>query len=70
MISLPVVNPLGYRKMKLLQITSPYFTAGAELEDGWVIRAAPIIKYMIDWHITKLLRYATQKGWKVEEVKC
>jgi hypothetical protein len=43
------------------------FTAGIEVLDGVVVRAAPIIKYMIGWSVGDAMVYATRRGWGVEQ---
>lgn len=53
----------------LLQITAPYFVAGAIVQAGVVVRAAPIIKYMRGWPIVKVEAYAGKKGWIVYQVE-
>jgi hypothetical protein len=50
----------------LLRIEAPYFVAGAECLDGRVVRAAPIVKYMIGWLMVDASAYATRKGWEVQ----
>ncbi len=55
--------------MYLYQVTSPYFVAGIEVSGSLVVRAAPIIRYMIGWEIGRVVKYANHKGWEVEEVE-
>lgn len=42
-----------------------YFTAGAIVDDESerVVEAAPIIKYMVGWHMEKVQTYCAKKGW-------
>jgi len=49
----------------LMRIEAPHFVAGAEVRDGVVSRAAPILKYMRGWTFQRVLEYARRKGWKV-----
>lgn len=50
--------------VKLLRIEAPWFTCGAEInEAGTIIRAAPIVKYMIGWPYTKAIIYCAERGW-------
>src|SRR3990167_3233072 len=51
-------------KLMLLQITSPYFCAGAKVRDQTIIQAAPIIRYMERWNVDKTMQYAKSKGWR------
>lgn len=50
----------------MIQIDAPHFCAGAELYDGKVVRAAPIIKYMKGWDIHRIKMYCKKKKWKLE----
>lgn len=49
----------------LLIVTSPYFTAGLVYKE----RAAPIIKYMIDWDFEQIKEYCAKKGWSVKTIQ-
>lgn len=49
-------------KPKLVRITTPYFVAGVEVG----VRSAPIIKYMHDWTIVRIVRHCEVKGWDCE----
>jgi len=55
---------------RLYQITAPYFVAGLEVTNGVVVKAAPIIAYMMRdrWSEARMLTYVKNKGWTVEEV--
>ena len=55
--------------MILLRITAPHFVAGVVIEDGRVVRAAPIVKYMMAWQTWKVRRYVERKGWAAESVE-
>lgn len=48
----------------MLQVTAPYFCAGAKVRGQKIVSAAPIIKYMIGWTVNKAQQYATSKGWQ------
>jgi len=50
----------------LFRISSPYFVAGAVTKQSRVVKAAPIIKYMIGWHSLKVVQYCKKKGWEWE----
>lgn len=53
--------------MTFVRIESGYFVAGVVLDEDHVAeRAAPIVNYMRNWHIDKILRYTNKKNWKVE----
>jgi hypothetical protein len=48
----------------LVRITAPHFCAGLVFDRaGYVTEAAPILKYMIGWHISVVERYVGRKGW-------
>lgn len=50
----------------VFSIDAPYFCAsGVFDENSSVIRAAPIIKYMIGWTSNKVLKYCEDKKWKL-----
>lgn len=49
----------------MIQITSPYFCAGIVLRNGFVVRAAPILQYMLGWTGERALVYARHRGWRV-----
>lgn len=49
---------------RLTRIEAPHFVAGViSNEKGIVIRAAPIINYMVGWHVVRVWRYAQRKKW-------
>lgn len=47
----------------LVRIVAPHFVAGVDAEDGRVVRAAPILRYMLDWDGVRVAGYCAQKGW-------
>jgi hypothetical protein len=54
--------------MGLVRITGEFFCAGVEHKNGFVVRAAPILKYMIGWNGSKVAAYCNKRGWKWEKV--
>jgi len=48
----------------LIRITSPWFVAGVEILPNGSKRAAPIIHYMKNFTINKILSYSKKRGWK------
>lgn len=52
----------------LLRLTSKWFVCGVVLHPI-VLRAAPIVKYMIGWKREQVEAYCKKRGWKWEEVK-
>ena len=50
----------------MLRIIAPHFVAGAEIENGIVSDAAPIIHYMLGWPHTQVLNFCYLKRWLVE----
>ena len=53
----------------LIRIESSYFVAGVETNYSVVVRAAPIIKYMIGWHSSKVVSYCEKKKWSYQMLK-
>jgi len=52
---------------KLFRITAPHFVAGGELcSKMFVVKAAPIIKYMLGYTISRVEWYCEKKGWSLE----
>jgi hypothetical protein len=51
---------------EIIVITAPHFVAGVCLQNDTVVRAAPILKYMVGWHFTKIEEYVAKKHWKWE----
>ena len=53
----------------VLRISAPHFVAGVLLDGrGYVVRFAPIVKYMDGWGKHRVKSYSSMKGWKVEEL--
>lgn len=50
----------------MIRILSPYFVAGVVLRDGYVVRAADILHYMVGKRMSRVLAYSRNKGWKTE----
>lgn len=50
----------------LIRITAPHFVAGLLLEKDRVVMTAPILKYMLGWHVVKVKTYARKKKWLVD----
>lgn len=55
---------------ELWRIVAPHFVAGLNVSrrDGKVIRAAPVIRYMMGWDKPRFIRYCMKKSWKMERV--
>lgn len=47
----------------MIRIVAPHFVAGVVIEDRRVVKAAPIVKYMIGWSVTRVLTYCRRRGW-------
>jgi len=66
--------------VKLYSIDAPHFYAGLEIEKNStyldtfyystykVVKAAPIIKYMVGWTKHNVENYCNKKGWKLNEI--
>lgn len=39
------------------------------LDEGLVVRAAPIVHYLMDWTMEEILAYAEKHGWTVQRVR-
>jgi hypothetical protein len=52
------------RAPNAIHIQAPHFTAAVVLARTTVVRAPPILRYMIGWHAEQVLKYAKEKGWK------
>ena len=53
----------------LIRITAPHFVAGIELSpNSKVIRAAPILSYMVGWDIKRVVVYCNKKNWKAKRL--
>lgn len=50
------------------RIESSYFVAGIEVENNLVTNSAPIIKYMVGWHVDRVWKYCLSKNWNLERV--
>lgn len=48
----------------LIQVTAPHFVAGATVTNGRIVRAAPIIRYMVGWELARARDYALCKRWR------
>jgi hypothetical protein len=55
--------------MKMVRVVAPHFVAGFESDGTTVVRAAPIIKYLIGKTEAYARHYLKQKGWTACVVK-
>lgn len=53
----------------LYVINAPHFYSGLVVRDGVVVKAAPIINYMVGWDIDAVIRYALKKKWGIMREK-
>jgi hypothetical protein len=53
----------------MIRIVSPYFVAGVIFKNTIVVRAAPIVKYMVGWHMKKVLDYCDKKDWDYDYIR-
>lgn len=49
----------------LCYIDAPHFMAGFIVNNGKVVFAAPIIRYMLNWSEDRVRSYCKEKRWKV-----
>ena len=54
--------------MILYQIKSNYFCAGLITKESKVIKAAPIINYMLTKSIKEVIDYVTRKNWTISRI--
>lgn len=54
--------------VRIVSNSSPTFVAGLVAEDGEVVRAAPIIGYMLGWDGRRVAAYCALRGWTWEVV--
>ena len=47
-------------------IDAPHFCCGVVLRGDRVIRAAPIVRYLLGWNVRRLTRYGEEQGWRIE----
>ena len=53
----------------MIRIVAPHFVAGVEIglrDDFVVVRAAPILNYMLGWRVYRVLSYCSGKRWECE----
>jgi len=55
--------------MALYQVTSDYFCAGLVTENNIVIKAAPIIAWMVGKILNNILPYIEKKQWKIMKIQ-
>lgn len=52
----------------MIRIVSAYFVAGVVLDaTAHVVRAAPILRYMLGWHASQVHAYAKRKQWQTKQ---
>lgn len=57
-----------HKRRSFVRVTAPHFVAGVEIVDGVVVRAAPILAYMVrdKWTEQRLVKYIGSVRWKME----
>lgn len=65
----PPAEPLPAVEQELvLRVEAPHLVAGVllrKVKRAWVVvRAAPILKYMVGWTLAQVRKYVWGKGWK------
>ena len=48
----------------MIRIDAPHFCAAVVLDSDIVVRAAPILKYMLGWSRWRVADYCRNKGWR------
>lgn len=52
----------------LYRVVAKHFVAGFILDDGIVVHAAPILRYLIGQRERRVMKYLYKKGWQVRRV--
>lgn len=52
----------------MYQITSTYFCVGLVIDNDRVIKAGPIINYMIGWSFDKVHNTCVKRCWTIEKI--
>ena len=52
----------------LVRIEAPHFVAGIEARAGRVVRAAPILAYMLGWDGARVAQHAQRRGWRCQRL--
>lgn len=53
----------------MLRIQAPHFVAGIVINDFQkVSTAAPIVKYMLGWHVQSVREYCSRKYWQIDDL--
>ena len=47
----------------MVRVASRYFVSGFVVRDGFVVKAAPLLRYMIGWPTSRAMGYMDGKGW-------
>jgi hypothetical protein len=47
-----------------VRVVARHFVAGLVAVDGRVVRAAPILRYMLGWDGARVATYVQAKGWE------
>lgn len=50
----------------MIQITADHFCAAVTVQNNKVVSTAPILRWMIDWDVEKVLWWCNKKKWKYE----
>lgn len=50
----------------IIRIDSGFFCAGCKITANVCTEAAPIIKYMVGWHVDRIKKYARNRGWLIQ----
>jgi hypothetical protein len=52
----------------LVRVVAHHFVAGLVAVDGRVVRAAPILRYMLGWDGARVAAYVQARGWGWERL--
>jgi hypothetical protein len=53
-------------RFQQIRIVGPNFVAGLIISNARVIRAAPILNYMIGWPVERIVALAQRREWMIE----
>lgn len=54
---------------QMIRIDAPHFCAGAIVQNGKIVKSAPIIKWMINKTVAQIMSYCKQKNWSCEYLR-
>lgn len=48
----------------MIRVEAPHFVAGCVYDrEGFIVHAAPILRWAVGWQVSRFCRYCVRKGW-------